>query len=132
MVQKSTELANGLSYIGGLFDLGGCIKIEVPSKGQKASLYVWITSKNFIIMDTLQSVGAYIGKKQDGQYRAKWKDNRAYTLLKSIMPYLKIKKDQAKLGLEFIEERNQNPQSDTDIVYRLRLKLLKREEEGGT
>lgn len=130
---KSTELASSLlPYIAGLFDLGGCVKIETPNKGQSASLYVWVTCKNFKVMETLQTFGAYVGKRQDGQYRAKWRDSRAYGVLKSLMPHLIIRKDQAQIGIEFIEEKRRNPTPETDIVYRLRLKLLKQDDgEGG-
>jgi len=133
MHTKSTDLSvSFLPYIAGLFDLGGCIKIETPKKGQSASLYAWVTCKNFKVMETLQTFGAYIGRRQDGQYRAKWRDSRAYGVLKSLMPYLMIRKEQAQIGIEFIEEKRRNLQSDTDVVYRLRLKLLKQDDgEGG-
>ena len=132
MHTKSTDLSvSFLPYIAGLFDLGGCIKIETPKKGQSASLYAWVTCKNFKVMETLQTFGAYISRRQDGQYRAKWRDSRAYGVLKSLMPYLMIRKEQAQIGIEFIEEKRRNPQSDTDIVYRLRLKLLKRDDGEG-
>lgn len=133
MTNKDTESKNGLiPYIAGIFDLGGCIKIETPNKSQSASLYVWITCKNFKVMDILQSYGAYIGKRQDGQYRAKWRDSRAYGILKSLMPHLVIRKDQAQIGIEFLDEKRRNPQPETDIVYMKRLKLCKQTDgEGG-
>ncbi len=131
MKNKGTELANPLlSYIGGVFDLGGCVKIETPKQRKSASLYVWITSKHVGLMEVLLTLDAYIGKKQDGQYRAKWKDNKAYTLLKSILPYLRIREDQAQVGIEFFEEKKQSPEETTDVVYKLRLKLLKKGDEG--
>jgi hypothetical protein len=119
-----------IQYIAGLFDIGGCVRIENPGKDQRASLYVWITSKHFELMEVLQAIGAHIGKKQDGQYRAKWRDGRAQLLLRQVLPYLVVRKEQAKLGIEFMDQRKQKPDVNEDQIFRIRLKLLKVEEEG--
>jgi len=121
---KDSELA----YIAGLFDLGGCIRIEKSLKSKTLpSLYVWITSKHFRLMEHLQKFGAVIGQKSDGQYRAKWKDNSAYSLLRSIYNLLLIRKEQAKIGMEFMEAKKQNPDFKDSVVYQLRLRLVKKE-----
>jgi hypothetical protein len=84
-------------------------------------------------MEAMQKFGAHVGRKSDGQYRAKWKDQKAYGILKSVVQHLAIRRDQARLGMEFFESRKgQNPTGENDQFYRLRLKLLKREEEGGS
>ena len=119
-----------IQYIAGLFDIGGCVRVENPGKDQRASLYVWITSKHFELMEVLQAIGAHIGKKQDGQYRAKWRDGRAQLLLRQVLPYLVVRKEQAKLGIEFMDQRKQKPDVNEDQIFRIRLKLLKVEEEG--
>jgi len=119
-----------IQYIAGLFDVGGCVRVENPGKDQRASLYVWITSKHFELMEVLQAIGAHIGKKQDGQYRAKWRDGRAQLLLRQVLPYLVVRKEQAKLGIEFMDQRKQKPDVNEDQIFRIRLKLLKVEEEG--
>jgi len=116
-------------YLSGIFDIGGCVKIEVPKKGAKASLYIWVTSKHFELMEFLQSFGAYVSRKSDGQYRAKWRDKRAYDVLRGMVPHLKVRKDQALCGLEFFEEKQRDPTLNDEVIYRMRLKLLKKDEE---
>lgn len=122
-----------LSYIAGCFDIGGCVKIETPKKLTEASLFIWITYKNFKLMELLQKKGAHIGQKADGTYRAKWRDQAAYFLLKKLMPYLVVRKEQAKIGVEFFEERKNNKTPQTDAINKLRLRLEKRKDndEGG-
>lgn len=128
METKGTESAR-LSYLAGIFDAIGCVRIETPKKGERPSLYIWITSKHFELMEMFQRLGAHVGKKLDGQYRAKWRDQRAYNLLKQFLPFLTIRKEQAKCGIEFLENKKQDPQGENDVVFKLRLKLLKRGEE---
>ena len=126
MKSKDTDLA----YVAGLFDALGCMKIETPKAGERASLYVWITDKNFKLMEHLQRFGATVGQRSDMQYRAKWRDNKALFFLRSIFPALRSKVEQAKVAIEFMEQRNTNPESkDYDVTCRIRLKLLKRAED---
>ena len=56
-----------IMYLSGVFDTKGCVRIEVPKKGAKPSLYIWVTSKNFELMEVLQGFGAYVSQKSDGQ-----------------------------------------------------------------
>lgn len=120
MKPKSTDLA----YIAGLFDIGGCIKINTPFESEEASLYIWITTKNVQVMQFLQLQGAKVDPKADGQFRAKWRDKPAYFMLRNLMPFLKIKREQAKVGMEFFEDKAENGTLD-DEKYKIRLKLAK-------
>jgi len=132
-MEKSDNVRDTLLvYIAAALDIAGSIKIEVPRKTgdeRGSSLLVWITSKKFKLMELLQKRGAFVTPTADGQYRGKWKDRNAARLLKQLMPYLSLRKAQAKIGVEFIEEREQNPTEHTDAIYRLRLKLQKRADE---
>jgi len=132
MENKGAESASRVKYLAGVLDSLGCIRIEALRKGEKASLCLWVTSKHFPLMEVMQKFGAHVGRKADGQYRAKWKDQKAYGVLKSVVQHLSIRRDQARLGMEFFEQKRQDPTGENDKFYRLRLKLLKREEEGGT
>ena len=135
METKASEATNTLnSYIAAALDIAGSIKIESPRKTTEekgASLLVWITSKRFKLMELLQKRGAFITPTSDGQYRAKWKDKNAVRLLRQLLPHLELRKNQAKIGLEFIDAKEQNPTEQTDAIYRLRLKLQKRLDEEG-
>ncbi len=128
MRKEDTKTNSNYAYIAGLFDIGGCIKIETTTKGTKPSLLIWITSKNFKLMEYLQKFGANIGQKTDGQFRAKWRDDYAYRTLNNLMPFLKVRQDQATIGLEFMEYKKRNPEETNFSVYILRLKLTKRSE----
>ena len=121
MSYKATELA----YIASLIDNKGSIRIETPHKAAKSSLYVMVTSPSFKLMEFLQFFGAKIGQPtEDGQYRAKWRDNSAGKLLKAVQPWLRLKGLQAEIGIDFIDERNEISES-RDATYRLRMKLTK-------
>ncbi len=123
--RKETDLA----FLAGLFDIRGCIKIEAPKKSETLSLYTWITSKSFKLMEFLQLFGAKVGQRPDKQYKAKWRDKGAYSMLKLVEPYLMVKKDQAEVGIEFFDAKSKEAGSDTLIPLTLRLRLMRRHEE---
>lgn len=126
MKRKDTDL----SYLAGLFDIRGCIKIEAPKKTEALSLYIWITSKSFRLMEFLQTFGAKVGQRPDKQYKAKWKDKAAYSILKMIIPYLMVKKDQAEVGIEFFDNKTKGLDPAKSLVpLMLRLRLMRRHEE---
>ena len=117
------------AYISALIDSIGSLKIESPKKGLECSLYIGITRKDFKLMEYLQKAGAFIISLEDGQFRAKWKDQGAYHLLKSIIPFSKMKKEQVKVCIEFFEAKtSKTKQENFSIPYILRLKMLKVEE----
>lgn len=118
------------AYISALIDSIGTIKIEPPKKSEISCLYVWITRSDFKLMEYLQRAGAYIVDLGEGQFRAKWKDHKAYNLLKSIISFSKMKREQMQVGIDFWEAKNAEQKEDKfDITYRLRLKLLKKAED---
>ncbi len=128
--RQQAEVSNPLfNYLAGLFDGLGTVKIETPKKGMRPCLYAWITSKHFSIMEVLQRLGAHISVRPDKMYRARWKENSAHRMLQSIKPFLNVKKEQAICGVEFFNHKKGDSEGLNDIVYRLRLRLLKAEEE---
>jgi hypothetical protein len=79
-------------------------------------------------MEYLQRAGAFIITLEDKQFRAKWKDQGASRLLKAIIPFSIMKKEQVKLGIEFFEEKSsEQKEKHYDIPFRLRLKMWKKE-----
>jgi hypothetical protein len=117
------------AYISALMDSIGAIKIESPKKGEECCLYVWITHKDFKLMEYLQRSGAFIIHLDDKQFRAKWKDHGAYKLLKSIIPFSKMRREQVRVGIEFFEAKtSETKQENFSIPFLLRLKMLKAEE----
>jgi len=132
-MSKPTEVHDPLLiYIAAALDIAGSIRIEVPRKtgeDKGASLLVWIQSKKFKLMELLQRRGAFVTPVSDGQFRGKWKDKKAARLLRQLLPYLHLRREQAKIGVEFMDERELNPTEHTDAIYRLRLKLQKKADE---
>lgn len=130
MKKELTKVSNPwVLYLAGLFDGLGTVKIETPKKGLRPCLYAWITSPHFELMEILQRLGAHVSRRSDDQYRARWKERSAYRMLQSIKGYLSVKKEMAICGIEFFESKEKDPNGDNDVVYRLRLKLLKAAEE---
>lgn len=130
MTKESAKVENPLIlYLAGIFDGLGTVKIEIPKKGMRPCLYAWITSPHFKLMETLQRLGAHISHRSEGNFRARWKENSAYRMLQSIKGTLSIKKDIVICGIEFWENKEKDSSGKDDIVYQLRLKLLKTIEE---
>ncbi len=117
------------AYISALIDYIGCIKIEPPKKSDVCCLYVWITNEDFKLMEYLQRFGASVIQLDDRRFRARWKDQRAYDLLKSIERFSKKKKEQIRIGVEFLtSKKNTDSNENLDITFRLRLKMEKKAE----
>ena len=122
-----------VAYTAGVFDIHGSIKIIVPDKNNlsDSSLYIWITSKYTELMKFLQMFDAVVNRVSGGQFRAKWKDEQAYKLLKVMLPHLIIKRDQAEVGIEFQEFKfTTNDPKDYVLPLKTRLNLLKRDDIG--
>ena len=122
-----------IAYTAGVFDIHGSIKIIVPDKKNlsDSSLYVWITSKYAELMKFLQIFDATVNRVSGGQFRAKWKDEQAYRILKIMLPHLIIKRDQAEVGIEFQEFKfTTNDPKDYVLPLKTRLNLLKRDDIG--
>lgn len=119
-----------LTYLAGLFDVRGCIKIETPKKAASPSLYAWITSRSFRLMEFLQTFGARVSQRPDKQYKAKWKDKGACSILKLVSPHLIVKNDQAEVGIEFYEQKTKNADLSTILLpLMLRLRLMRKQDE---
>ena len=118
------------SYIAALIDTIGSIKIEPPKKSEISCLYVRVIRSDFKLMEYLQRAGAYIIDLGEGRFEAKWKDHKAYYLLKSIIIFSQLKKEQMAVGIEFFEVKTKEPKEEKfDIPFRLRLKLLRQAEK---
>lgn len=128
MCYKKTDI----SYLAGVFDIHGSIKIIVDKRDlANSSLFVWITAKDVGLMKFLQLFEAEVGPVTGGQFRARWKDDKACYLLKNIFPHLIIKKDQAEVGMEFYTNKTNNINPVTYVMPLVtRLKLLKKDDLG--
>ena len=103
----NTELA----YLAGFFDGEGCIRIIcVKDRGYlygNHRLWIQLTNTNQEIMDKIRNLGWYVReiKKLKKHWKRCWvgvlKDNKALEFLQSVFPFLTVKRDEAKLAIEF-------------------------------
>lgn len=102
---------NDLSYLAGFIDGEGCLNIrKSPNWVIRVQIY---NTKPSIIYWIRDSFGGRVWiKKQPSDKN--WKPSYtyeatarvAYSLLKSVFPFLKLKKEQAEILIRFQEEKN--------------------------
>lgn len=97
-----------LAYAAGLMDGEGCI--HIARSRNSYTLQITFNQTDSIIAPWLYAhFNGYLYKypKDNYQYH-EWSifSNKAVDFLKKILPYLTLKKDQAKLAIQFQEERN--------------------------
>lgn len=97
-------------YMAGFFDGEGCIRINKRIKKEKYtehSVFITIGQKDGAIIDWVVENfggGSYLIKR-DGSYVWTATNKIAFNVLKRITPYLKYKKPQAEIALEFFENK---------------------------
>jgi len=99
---KDTDMA----YIAGFFDGEGSIFVSKSKK--QYFLTVSISNTNLLVLESIQRIiGGGISKSPDNRenssqlFRLRLYCNEAKKFLERILSYLKIKKEQAKLAIEF-------------------------------
>ena len=104
------------AYIAGLLDGEGTVSIT-----SQLDLRVCIRNTNRAVLDWIKSVigeGNIYGDKRREKvcYSLELSSNKAAHFLKSVYPYLRIKKLQAKVALEFQEKANRVPSSTYYLI----------------
>jgi len=138
---KKTDLA----YTAGIIDGEGCIHIRRQQDKRynnclKYGLNVQVTSTDEWLCKWLQMAwggSVYYGKKNNPKWRSYWcwsiVNRQALSFLKSISAYLRLKKPQADIAIQF-QERQQwgvNTTKETEALKeadRILLQALKRQE----
>lgn len=131
---------NELIYIAGFFDGEGCIHIyKSRSRGFTLQVSAANTDRQ-VIQFICDRFGGRIHRLQKkGNRKPCWRVDlvarRANHLLTALLPYLRVKKDQAELALEFQKSMSkyERPLTNDTISYReslrIRLKELKEKDE---
>ena len=95
-----------MAYIAGFFDGEGSIFVSKSKK--QYFLTVSISNTNLLVLESIQRIiGGGISKSPDNRenssqlFRLRLYCNEAKKFLERILSYLKIKKEQAKLAIEF-------------------------------
>ena len=97
---------NDVAYIAGFFDGEGSIFISKSKK--QYYLGITISNTNLSVLESIQRVmGGEISKSPDNRenrlqlFRLRLYSSEAKKFLERLLPYLKIKKEQARLAIEF-------------------------------
>lgn len=133
---KDTRLA----YFGGLFDGEGCISIIKGKNGRgnvQYSLRTIVTNTNKYVLQLYQlSFGGCVREHKSSHI--KWRDcytwelssRQAFDFLKTIYPYLVIKRAEADVAFEFQDRQSvqrNKPIPDTELAVREAQRILMQE-----
>jgi len=111
MAGESSE--QDLAYIAGFFDGEGCVSIRRarpvrPNQNTRYSLLVTIANTNLPILEFIAGVlGGVIHRcswttlRRRAMYHLYWCGYDARKVLETIQPFLRIKKQEAELGISF-------------------------------
>lgn len=128
------------AYIAGFIDGEGCITILKNKKGKYSSYYaltLTIAQADKLALEDLSAIiggGKIYKSKSTDTHFLTFAPNDSIFLLKEIRPYLRYKKDQADLAIEFREKttfERSGQKLDDDVsrlreYYFVRMKELKR------
>lgn len=105
-----------LAYAAGFLDGEGCIRINKrnPRFGRSInySLLVTVVQKDARPVDwfagNFRGGTVYLKNKQKDNWIYEWRitDRMAYLFLKEVEPFLRVKREQARLAIRFQERRN--------------------------
>ncbi len=100
------ETNESLAYIAGFFDGEGCVMVS-DSKGRCSTITIQFTNTNLDVLDYIANLleGSRIySQKRYGRkeiWRLVLSSSFAVDAIELLLPYLVVKKDVAKLALEF-------------------------------
>jgi len=127
-----------LAYLAGLFDGEGCIHIAKPktTSGYSYSLTISIHQKH---SETVKKVhhcfGGNFNECKNGTYTWQCQGAEAGNVLRLVLPFLIEKKEQAELGIDFLETFNygvgkcihrSDKEKEFQELYYLKMQILKR------
>jgi hypothetical protein len=113
---KLNPTTNEICYLAGIIDSDGCISISKMKPGKQRTINPrYVLTVN--VVNTSEKLMNWLVEKFGGRYKVRrrvlethkftfdwWFNNgKALELLKTIEPYLIVKRERARLGIEFIE-----------------------------
>ncbi len=133
----------GFAYWAGVIDSDGCIQIRKSTAKKRKTpthtLNVSLGQKNKLLVDEIKKffeVGHIILRSKRERSAAQWifyvLSNDAVYCLEKLLPYLKLKKERAKLGIAFQKNRKSyigrrgTPQDEIEKreQYWLRMRIM--------
>lgn len=116
-----------LQYIAGLIDGDGCIHLDNSNDKLYVAIQVSMTCKEIIDLLYVQFGGGFCEiqpKKDNSKVAYQWKvrSDAAIHLLVDIFPYLVVKKEQAKLAMQFYSLNDND--AKTNAYFKSQMHLL--------
>ena len=125
---KKTELA----YLAGIIDGDGFISIRPVNNTRKIAIHIGVVSTDLPLLEWIvERFGGYVYHRPAPKKKPHWKTKYEWRLqhqhivpvLKSIMPYLIIKKEHARLAIKFRETYRCIYRPLPDSIYQKRLAI---------
>lgn len=113
------------AYIAGIFDGEGCIgiyrRVRVDRKNPEYPCELRISNTNKNVIEFIKRhfkeglVYTWIGRSSTRRQMWSWevRGKKAMNFLQTVYPYLVIKKDQAKIAIEFVKRFRKNARGRT-------------------
>lgn len=101
------------AYLAGVIDSDGCIGTQKNVTGRTYRPYLVVIQRDMVLIEWLYSKFGgrvnMVSRKRIGRtdYYLRWETHNTMTtgILKGCLPYLIVKKEQAKLAIELVETR---------------------------
>ena len=108
-----------LAYFAGLFDGEGCVQIahHKPQRGKRTEQHTLRCSVNMVNKDCVNSFLVFRGSmcqktrdKGNPKWQPQWtwsiSSNQALVFLETLLPFIRLKREQFELAIEFQEYRS--------------------------
>ena len=122
--QGKKTITNDIAYIAGFFDGEGCVRIKRANQGGN-SYYVWvaITNSNKEILDYVAEIFGGSVRRAEKRvnkiiYHFLITSSEATDMLKTMVGFLKEKKEQAELAIQFHEMKEKLKPEDKEAYYK--------------
>jgi hypothetical protein len=112
-------------YLAGFFDGEGC----VSTNGRDSGSYLTTTIANShlgILESIREQFGGSISQRKSGSYTLTLSTWKAHALLNHMLPYLIVKADVARVGIQLQERPKESPNSPERVKLRLQIQELNR------
>src|ERR1700746_22624 len=112
-------------YLAGFFDGEGC----VSTNGRSSGGYLTTTIANSLlpVLESIQEqFGGSISQRPSGSYTLTLSTRKARTFLEHILPFLIIKEEVARVGIELQSRPPENSMCNERVALRLRIQELNR------
>ena len=121
------------AWLAGYIDGDGCISVRRfrRNNSYQYMIQVDVSGTNYSLLSEIQKTwGGWLceNKRPKGnrafQYRVVWGNNKALSILKQVFPFLRLKRDEAALAIDFQKNRLHLSNKQKEAMYQAS-KLIK-------